>query len=144
MASSPGVMAQRPDPVTARIAPYTGRSSLILFGGLALIGLNALASYEGHNFLRVLVPAWPAPNSRDSHTSLLDLGAQVILLMILLVIASVSDEGGSFALLFLMALWLGWLFVNRAWFIGLGALFTPSSSKPNDASSGGGGAGGSF
>lgn len=123
-ASSPGVMAQRPDAVSARIAPYTGRSSLILFGGLALILVNAVASYEGHAIIAAIDPIWPAPSSAQAHTSLLDLVAQAVMLGLLLLVASIDDEAGSFALLFLAALWLGWLLVNRAGIVALVGLLS--------------------
>ena len=128
MANSPGVMAQRPDVVSARSAPYTARTSRILYGGLALMLLNAVGSYEGHAVIRAIDPLWPAPTGGMAHTSLLDLLAQLFMLGILVVIGSVSDEAGSFALLFVIALWAGWLLLNRAGIIAVVGLLSGGAS----------------
>lgn len=125
-----GQMQRRPDPVTARIAPYTGRTGLVLvFGGL-LIGVNTLGSYEGHAILHGLAPAWPGPASGQEQLTLLDVVAQLVMLAVLFIIAGVSEEGGNFAVIFLAALWLGWLFVNRAWVTGVVGLLSGAGWTP--------------
>jgi hypothetical protein len=124
-----GVMAQRPDPVQARIAPYTGQTSLFLFGAVLLIVANFALSAQGSQLLAAILPGWRAnPNARNQ-TSLLDLVGQVIILGALLLIGSVSEEAGTFALVFLAALWLGFLYSNRAMFSGLLSQATPPASS---------------
>ena len=124
-------MAQRPDPVQARIAPYTGRTSLFLFGGITLILANFLLSQQGWALVTAFLPSASGsqpPGGQASSVSLLDLGGQALMLGALLVIGSVSDEAGNFALIFLAALWLGFLFSKRALFTGLlGQASSPSS-----------------
>ena len=105
-----------------RIAPYVNRQSLILVGGLLLMVLNLLGSAEGQTVLTAFNPNYRPATASATHTSVVDLGAQLVLLLVLILIASLSDEGGTFALIFLAALWLGWLFMNRAWFAGLASL----------------------
>lgn len=114
-----GTMAQPPDAVSAKIAPYTGRTSLLIFGGAALILVNVLTSGEGMTIAHAVTPLFPAPNQTANHVSVLDIGLQIGGLLLLVIIASVSDDGGSFAMLFLLALWLGWLYTHRAFFAGV-------------------------
>lgn len=124
-----GVMAQRPDPIKARIAPFTNRTSLLVGGGVTLIVLNLVTSAEGVNILRAFGPSFPAPGPNANHTTVLDVFLQVAGLGLLVLIASVSDEGGTFALLFLAAIWLAFLYANRAWISGLANAVTPGGSS---------------
>lgn len=116
MATTQGVMAQAPDPIRARIAPFTNQTSLLVVGGVTLIAVNFFT---------------PVP--KDHQLSVLDLAFQAGGLVLLLLIASVSEEGGSFALLFLAALWLGWFYTHRGWFASLAA--ATSGSKSSNSSS---------
>lgn len=100
-----GVMAQSPDPIQAKILPLTNQTSLILVGGLVLMGLNFGAS-----------------GTTGPRTSVLDLGLQAGGLVLLLLIASVSPEGGTFAVLLIAALWLGYLYSHRATIAQVGKL----------------------
>ena len=128
-------MAQPPDAVQARIAPYTGRTSLFLFGGITLILANLLLSQQGWTVARALFPSLPQSAASSGQTSVLDLVGQAIILGALLLVGSVSDEAGTFALVFLAALWLGFLYQHRTLFQGLLGQTTPPASP--------GGAGGS-
>jgi len=130
------VMAQPPDAVQARIAPYTGRTSLFLFGGITLIAANLLLSQQGWSIARALFPTLPGVAPTGTQTSVLDLVGQVILLGALLLVGSVSDEAGTFALVFLAALWLGFLYSHRSLVSGLLGQVAPQVSPPS--SSGGG------
>ena len=132
-------MAQPPDAVQARIAPYTGQSSLFLFGGVTLIAANLLLSQQGWTITRAVFPRLPAQASSQTQTSVLDLVGQVILLGALLLVGSVSEEAGTFALVFLAALWLGFLYSHRNLFTGLlgagGSTATPPASPSGGATS---------
>jgi hypothetical protein len=129
-------MAQPPDAVQARIAPYTGRTSLFLFGGITLILANLVLSPQGWAIVTALFPSAERQASVASHpTSVLDLVGQVIILGALLLVGSVSDEAGTFALVFLAALWLGFLYSHRSLFAGLLGQTTPAT--PPASSSGG-------
>lgn len=130
-------MAQPPDAVQARIAPYTGRTSLFLFGGITLILANLLLSQQGWQVARALFPSLPQSAASSGQTSVLDLVGQMVLLGALLLVGSVSDEAGTFALVFLAALWLGFFYQHRALFTGLsGAL---GQTTPPASPGGGGG-----
>ncbi|HEY7975352.1 MAG TPA: hypothetical protein VID72_08425 [Ktedonobacterales bacterium] len=122
-----GVMAQRPDPVQARIAPYTGKSSLFLFGGISLILANLLLTQQGWTIATALLPAAPKAPASATNTSLLGLAGQVVILGALLLVGSVSDEGATFALLFLAALWLGFFYHHRDLLSGLLSQATPGT-----------------
>ena len=117
MASTQGVMAQAPDPIRARIAPFTNQTSLLVVGGVTLIAVNFFT-----------------PVAKDHQLSVLDLAFQAGGLVLLLLIASISEEGGSFALLFLAALWLGWFYTHRAFFASLGAATSGASSSSSPKS----------
>lgn len=132
------VMAQPPDPVQARIAPYTGRTSLFLFGGITLIVANLLLSPQGWAIATALIPALPKQPTavaQSAGTSVLDLIGQTVLLGALLLVGSVSDEGGTFALVFLAALWLAFLYTHRVLFSGLLGQATPPASPSGGSSS---------
>jgi hypothetical protein len=146
-------MAQPPDAVQARIAPYTGQSSLFLFGAVTLILANLLLSPQGWAILAAFVPGLPKQSpSSGSPTSWFGLIGEIVLLGALLLIGSVSEDAGTFALVLLAALWLVFLLNHQALVIGLfsGATSavwgtTSNNNNPNNtASSGGAGAGGSF
>ena len=129
-------MAQPPDAVQARIAPYTGQSSLFLFGGVTLIAANLLLSQQGWTITRAVFPRLPAQAASQTQTSVLDLVGQVILLGALLLVGSVSEEAGTFALVFLAALWLGFLYSHRGLLTGLlGSTATPPASPSGGANS---------
>lgn len=136
-------MAQPPDPVQARIAPYTGRTSLFLFGGITLILANLVLSPQGWQVATALFPSLPAQPTavaQSAGTSVLDLVGQTVLLGALLLVGSVSDEGGTFALVFLAALWLVFLYAHRSLFSGLlgkasGAATPPASPSGGPSSS---------
>lgn len=129
-------MAQPPDAVQARIAPYTGQSSLFLFGGITLIAANLILSQQGWAIITAVFPRLPAQAPSQTHTSVLDLVGQVILLGALLLVGSVSEEAGTFALVFLAALWLGFLYSHRSLFTGLlGTAATPGASSGGAAPS---------
>lgn len=130
-------MAQPPDPVQARIAPYTGRTSLFLFGGITLILANLLLSPQGWAIATALFPTLPkaSPTGSGPAVSVLDLVGQAILLGALLLVGSVSDEAGTFALIFLAALWLAFLYSHRTLFSGLRRQATPPASQSGGAGS---------
>lgn len=130
-------MAQPPDAVQARIAPYTGRTSLFLFGGITLILANLLLSPQGWAIATALAPSLTnsKPPSAGPAVSVLDLVGQVILLGALLLVGSVSDEAGTFALIFLAALWLAFLYSHRRLFSGLLGQATPPASPGGGAGS---------
>lgn len=132
------VMAQPPDPVQARIAPYTGRTSLFLFGGITLIVANLLLSPQGWAVATALAPSLPKQPTavaQSAGTSVLDLIGQTVLLGALLLVGSVSDEAGTFALVFLAALWLAFLYTHRVLFSGLLGKATPPASPSGGSSS---------
>ena len=85
------------------------------------------------------IPRLPAEAPAQTQTSVLDLVGQVILLGALLLVGSVSDEAGTFALWFLAALWLGFLYSHRSLFTGLlgsgGSAATPPASPSGGATS---------
>lgn len=143
-------MAQPPDAVQARIAPYTGQSSLFLFGAVTLILANLLLSPQGWAILAALVPGLTKQGpSGGSPTSWFGLVGEIVLLGALLLIGSVSEDAGTFALVLLAALWLVFLLNHQALIIGLfsgatNAVWGTASNHNNTASSGGAGAGGSF
>ena len=133
--SGPGVMAQRPDPVQARIAPYTGKSSLFLFGGISLILANLLLTQQGWTIWTAFIPVAPkTPPTSATNTSLLGLAGQVVILGALLLVGSVSDEGATFALVFLAALWLGFFYHHRDLLSGLLSQATPGATSPASSS----------
>lgn len=112
-------MNQPPDAVQAKIAPYTGRTSLFLFGGFSLIALNLALSRNGWEALRAIFPRLPSGAAPAASVSLLDLVAQLAILGALLLIGGVSDEAGTLALVFLAALWLLFLYSHRGLFSSL-------------------------
>jgi hypothetical protein len=132
--NSVGVMAQRPDPVQARIAPYTGKTSLFLTGGITLIAVNFLLTQQGWTIATALLPAAPRAPASATNTSLLGLAGQVVILGALLLVGSVSDEGATFALLFLAALWLGFFYHHRDLLSGLLSQATPGATSPASSS----------
>lgn len=125
MASSQrGVMQQPAQPVAApnavqtRIAEGTNPVSLVLVGGLVLMGVNF--------FL---------PATGPGQLSVLDLGLQGAMLLLLILIASVSAEGATFAVIFVAALWLGFLYTHRSFFAGLDQLAGGGSSSSSSSGS---------
>ena len=131
------VMAQPPDAVQARIAPFTGRTSLFLFGGITLMLANLLLAPQGWAIAQALFPTLPkaSPSGTGPAVSLLDLVGQAVLLGALLLVGSVSDEAGTFALVFLAALWLAFLYSNRSLLTGLLGKATPTASQNGGAGS---------
>lgn len=130
-------MAQPPDAVQARIAPFTGRTSLFLFGGITLMLANLLLAPQGWAIAQALFPTLPkaSPSGTGPAVSLLDLVGQAVLLGALLLVGSVSDEAGTFALVFLAALWLAFLYSHRTLFSGLLGQTTPPASPGGGAGS---------
>lgn len=129
--NSAGVMAQRPDPVQARIAPYTGKSSLFLFGGISLIAVNFLLTQQGWTVATALIPMMrtnPPASVQANSLSWLGLLGEGVLLGALLLVGSVSDEGATFALVFLAALWLGFFYHHRDLLSGLLSAATPGAT----------------
>ena len=131
------VMAQPPDAVQARIAPFTGRTSLFLFGGITLMLANLLLSPQGWAIAQALFPTLPkaSPSGTGPAVSLLDLIGQAVLLGALLLVGSVSDEAGTFALIFLAALWLAFFYSHRSLLTGLLGKATPPASQNGGAGS---------
>ena len=131
------VMAQPPDAVQARIAPFTGRTSLFLFGGITLMLANLLLAPQGWAIAQALFPTLPkaSPSGTGPAVSLLDLIGQAVLLGALLLVGSVSDEAGTFALIFLAALWLAFFYSHRSLLTGLLGKATPPASQNGGAGS---------
>ena len=131
------VMAQPPDAVQARIAPFTGRTSLFLFGGITLMLANLLLSPQGWAIAQALFPTLPkaSPSGTGPAVSVLDLVGQAVLLWALLLVGSVSDEAGTFALIFLAALWLAFFYSHRSLLTGLLGKATPPASQNGGAGS---------
>ena len=131
------VMAQPPDAVQARIARFTGRTSLFLFGGITLMLANLLLSPQGWAIAQALFPTLPkaSPSGTGPAVSVLDLVGQAVLLGALLLVGSVSDEAGTFALIFLAALWLAFFYSHRSLLTGLLGKATPPASQNGGAGS---------
>lgn len=131
------VMAQPPDAVQARIAPFTGRTSLFLFGGITLMLANLLLAPQGWAIAQALFPTLPkaSPSGTGPAVSVLDLVGQAVLLGALLLVGSVSDEAGTFALIFLAALWLAFFYSHRSLLTGLLGKATPPASQNGGAGS---------
>jgi hypothetical protein len=135
--NSVGVMAQRPDPVQARIAPYTGKTSLFLTGGITLIAVNFLLTQQGWTIATALVPPMrsnPPASVQANSLNWLGLVGQVVILGALLLVGSVSDEGATFALLFLAALWAAFFYHHRDLLSGLLSQATPGATLPASSS----------
>jgi hypothetical protein len=113
MSNARGNMAQAPGYVEAQIAPYTSRTSLLLFGGLILIALNWVTSNGAAAFDAAVGLKNTGSITTGPAVSVLDAVLQAVGLGLLVLIASVSDDGGTFAILFLAALWVAWLYAHR-------------------------------
>lgn len=119
----PGMMAQQPSNVTTTVAPGANRQGWVFGLGLGLILVNFFFTSEGGDVLSALIPGH-SPSSGQPHTNLVDTIGQGLMLLILVAIAGIDDTAGSAALLFVVALWLGWLLSH----IGLVQQFLPVSS----------------
>lgn len=87
--------------------PDVNRTSLVFFGGAALILLN-FATVEGFSQIGALIFHKGAKASPTYAVK--DVGLQVLGLAILSLMAEYGGDGaGTFALLFVAALWLLWL-----------------------------------
>lgn len=113
MASNP---PGRADAVQQHIAPYAGRTSLFLFAGISLILANLVLSQQGWGLVRAIFPSLPAEPASAQQTSILGIVGESALLGGLLIVSTVSDEGGTLALVFLAALWLVFIYNHRALF----------------------------
>ena len=101
-------MSMRMSPQVAQqnLLPDINRSSLVFFGGLALIIANLVAS-NGHVLWDQLAGKHPDPTNIQD---LRDTGIQIVMLALLTLLAEYGGDGaGSAALLFILALWLLWL-----------------------------------
>lgn len=101
-------MAMRMPPQVAQqtALPDVNRSSLVFFGGLALI----LLQFYWQNGSAALDAVFHKGAGRVQFVSLSDTGLQVVGLALLTLMAEYGGEGaGSAALLFVGALWLLWL-----------------------------------
>lgn len=108
----------RADAVQEHIAPYAGRTSLFLFAGISLILANLVLSQQGWALVRSVFPTLPNEPATMQQTSVVGIVGESALLGGLLIVASVSDEGGTLALVFIAALWLVFIFHHRGLFTG--------------------------
>lgn len=94
------------------VASGAGRAQLVLAGGLLLIGANLLLEPTARTILANVFHAPAAAKSLDhgaTSTGLLDLGVQLLVVLALYVVASVSDAAGALAVAILAAMWLVFL-----------------------------------
>lgn len=101
-------MSMRMSPQVAQqnLLPDINRSSLVFFGGLALIVANLFAT-NGHVLWDQLAGKHPDPANIQG---LRDTGFQILGLALLTLLAQYGgDSAGSAALWFILALWLLWL-----------------------------------
>jgi len=104
-------MAMRMPPQVAQqtALPSVNRTSLVLFGGLALIVLNLFWVNGGSLIQAIFHPG----SSGVQFTQLRDTGLQVLGLALLTLLAEYGGENaGTAALFFLAALWLLWLLTH--------------------------------
>lgn len=91
------------------VLPSVNRSSLVFFAGAALVVLNFYWSNGGALTGAIFHKGGGAPQL----TGIADVALQIIGLAILTLMAEYGGDGaGSFALVFLAALWLLWLVVH--------------------------------
>lgn len=124
-------MAMRMPPEAAQqsFLPAVNRSSLVFFGGAALIVLNLYWVNGGQLINSVFVHNQGA---EAPMVGVLDAGLQLLGLGVLTLLAEYGGDGaGSFALLFILALWLLWLLAHFH--------TTPGASRPAQNTAGGGG-----
>src|SRR5690242_11798799 len=123
-------MAMRMPPQVAQqtALPAVNRTSLVLFGGLALIVLNLFWVNGGS-----LIQAIFHPGSRGiEFTQLTDTGLQVLGVALLTLLAEYGGENaGTAALFFLAALWLLWLLTH----VGTRPASEPVASSPTEGGS---------
>lgn len=99
-------------PVQTTVAPGASRPQLVLAGGLLLIAANLLTEPTARTILANVFrsPGKAAMLSADgTSTGLLDLGIQLLVVLVLYVVASVSDAAGALAVAILAAMWLVFL-----------------------------------
>ena len=99
-------MRMPPDVANQPAFPDVNRASLVFFGGVALMVLN-FYWVNGSALTRAIFSKGQGGQPLYGYT---DVGLQVLGLFLLVLMAEYGGEGAStFALLFLVALWLGWL-----------------------------------
>jgi len=104
-------MAMRMPPQVAQqtALPAVNRTSLVLFGGLALIVLNLFWVNGGGLIAAIFHPG----SNGVQFTQLQDAGLQMLGLALLTLLAEYGGENaGTAALLFLAALWILWLLTH--------------------------------
>jgi len=131
-------MAMRMPPQVAQqtALPAVNRTSLVLFGGLALIVLN-LFWVNGGGLIAAIFH--PGANGMQ-FTQLQDTGLQVLGLALLTLLAEYGGENaGTAALLFLAALWILWLLTHVGTAPASERAPTHSETNTNAPTSGGSG-----
>jgi hypothetical protein len=119
-------MAKTSPPATASVslASGTSRSTVVLFGGLALIVASLLTTNAYaivfHNIFRRPADAVSLPSSAAHLTGLADLGLQVVVVLILFGLASISEPMSNLAIALLVAMWLVFI-IRTAGSAGVGA-----------------------
>ena len=120
-------MAMRMPPQVAQqtALPAVNRTSLVLFGGLALIVLNLFWVNGGGLIQAIFHPG----SSGVQFTQLRDTGLQVLGLALLTLMAEYGGENaGTAALFFLAALWLLWLLTH----VGTRPASEPVATSPTE------------
>lgn len=94
------------------VAPGASRSQLVLAGGLLLIAANLAAEPA---FRTIFANAFRGPGTSAplaagwASTGLLDLGLELLVVLVLYIVASVSETVGALAVAILAAMWLVFL-----------------------------------
>ena len=98
---------------TAQVGSFD-RSNAVLFLGLTLLVVNLWLTPEWLNVIRSAFKLSPKQRTDTSAppVTVIDLSLQGLLVLLLWALAKAGEEAGNLALLFLLALWLGWLLTN--------------------------------
>lgn len=104
-------MATSAPPVAVTVAPQHDRASLVLIGGMVLIGAELMVTPATRVILGNIFrkPAAAKPLGNGQAPGILDMALQGGLVLGLYALASISDAAGALAVAVLVAMWLVFL-----------------------------------